>query len=154
MPLFLNIPLSEVWVHSPGAAGAGQGTGSQDKVRRYTVALVNTGTAITYADSSSLGGTFTINETGFYMIHRGEYRTGGSFAAGVSVNSNQLSTGIASITAAHRTPITSYGSGASVVGVDGDVVFLTAGDVIRAHDSTTVTNGTTFESFLRIMRVA
>ena len=52
-----------VWLHT------GNGYGStKTKHRRYTTAKVNTGTAVTYADSAGDGATFTFNEAGDYAI--------------------------------------------------------------------------------------
>lgn len=52
-----------VWVHT------GNGFGStKTKHRRYGATKTNVGTAITYADSSTDGATFTVNENGNYEM--------------------------------------------------------------------------------------
>jgi len=38
------------------------------RIRRFTNVIINTGSDITYADSATLGGSFTINTTGIYSI--------------------------------------------------------------------------------------
>lgn len=144
------VPLSEVWVTTPGAGAAGQGTTST-KIRRYTVANTNTGTAITYADSSTLGGTFTINEDGMYFMCRNDGLASGVIVnIGISRNSNQLTTAVESLTAAHQI-VTGTATFGGYVGIQ---TRLTAGDVIRAHDSGTVCTLTTLSQMFRIIKVA
>jgi hypothetical protein len=113
----------------------GNGYGSTNTaIRRFTNTVVNTGTGITYADSATLGATFTVNEAGIYAI---SYSDGFNAAAafGISLNSTQLTTAIATITAADRlcmsvTSAADYHSSVSVT------LALSVGDVIRAHAGT------------------
>lgn len=102
------------------------------KIRRFTNTVTNTGSAITYADSANDGASFTINQPGIYAISYGD-----SFNAvseiGISLNSNQLTTGIQSITISAVLMMassagTNFGESVSWVGT------LAAGDVVRAHD--------------------
>ena len=118
----------EVTVHT------GNGHGSTNtKIRRFTTALVNTGTAITYADSATLGGSFTINETGIYAIHYKDGNDAGNAIPGLSVNSTQLTTEVTAIAVADRLDfIISSGAGAGAKTVSITKRFA-AGDVIRAH---------------------
>jgi len=53
------------------------GHGSTDTaIRRFSTVVNNTGGAITYADSATLGATFTINEDGIYWVHYLDIRIG------------------------------------------------------------------------------
>jgi hypothetical protein len=112
----------------------GNGFGSTNTViRRFTTTVVNTGTGITYADSSTAGSSFTVNEAGIYAI---SYSDGfsGAAAFGISLNSSQLTTSIASITAADRlclalTAAADYHANVSIT------LSLSVGDIIRPHAS-------------------
>jgi len=122
----------EVVVHT------GNGFGSTNtRIRRYTTVLKNVGTAITYADSATLGSSFTINENGFYAITN--IAQGGGTASpttvGISINSAQLTTDIDAVgfTASNRVG-SSY---AIVIGSITRTLKLSAGDVIRSHYGTT-----------------
>ena len=67
---------NEVWLHDPNGYGS-----TNTFVRRWSTVTRNNGTAITYADSATLGGTFTINETGTYTVTCTDIRS----AAGASI---------------------------------------------------------------------
>jgi hypothetical protein len=101
------------------------------KIRRFTNVVLNQGADVTYADSATLGGSFTVNKTGVYAISYSD-----SFASsqhfGLSLNSAQLTTDIQSITAANILKIGVTGGAGSPQTVS-DTVYLTAGDVVRAH---------------------
>lgn len=153
MPFRNVIPRSEVYVHTPGATTAGQGT-TNTKIRRYTVEKVNTGTAITYADNVANGASFTINETGYYAISRSDGSSASAWGGGVSVNSNQLTTNFVSITESHKTAIQPLSSAANFTDASADTVFLTAGDVVRAHDGSVSANLTSNGCWLKIMKVS
>lgn len=143
---------SKVLVHT------GNGYGSTATViRRFTTALVNTGTGLTYADSGTGGGTITVNETGLYLIKAGDVPNAGSTAWGVSVNSNQLTTSYPSITAAHQLdgPInvetnTTAGSRYNQLVI---AERLVVGDVLRHHANGATTNATA-QTFLSVTKVA
>lgn len=114
----------EVTVHT------GNGYGSTNtKIRRYTTALVNTGTAITYTDSATLGATFTINETGVYAMTVME-DTGANYYFGLSRNSTELTTSVLGIAVANLLAVIGNANEAHVITC---VRRLIAGDVIRAH---------------------
>lgn len=123
-----SVPTSCVQVHT------GNGYGStNNKIRRYTTALVNTGSDITYADSAANGASFTINTTGIYAIDSNEISVNtGLFAVGASVNSAQLTTSINSITVANRL-FFGFSGGGVFPAAGGAVRFLAAGDVVRPH---------------------
>ncbi len=134
----------EVWVTT------GNGNGSTNtRIRRFTTTITNVGTAITYADSATLGATFTINETGIYSIQYSESGIGSGEGWGASLNSTQLSTSMPSITAADRLFFVMASNdvyqGTSSVG---RTVRLAAGDVVRPHtDATALPDGGTKTMF-------
>ena len=111
----------------------GNGHGSTNtKIRRFTTTVQNVGSDITYADSATLGATFTINRAGVYTISYFDRSSAAAAIAGISKNSTQLTTSIDSITDADRLvsfnpQTTSAMSSCSVT------VILAANDVIRAH---------------------
>ena len=108
------------------------GYGSTNTViRRFTNTVTNQGSDITYADSATLGATFTINTSGVYAISYNDNFTASDFL-GISLNSTQLTTAISSTTVADRLCM-SFGSAANVMGVTGVTCYLSAGAVIRAH---------------------
>lgn len=101
------------------------------KIRRFATTVESRGTAITYADSGTLGGSFTINEPGVYAIAYSELRAGASCLMGISRNSTQLTTGINGITNADVLAISE--NAADHPAQCGGAFILDAGDVIRAH---------------------
>lgn len=110
----------------------GNGFGSTNtKIRRFVTTVKSNGTAITYADSATNGGSFTINQDGIYGISYHDGSTAAETVVGVSLNSSELTTNIESITNADRV----------VNSVDylnrytfcGSILNLKTGDVIRAH---------------------
>lgn len=108
-------------------------------IRRFTNVATNQGTDITYADSATLGATFTINTSGAYVV---SYTDTLNTAAtlGISLNSTQLTTSISLITAADRlASITTAGNTFQATIATG--IQLNAGDVIRAHTDTAANNG-------------
>jgi hypothetical protein len=65
----------------------GNGHGSTNtRVRRYSTESDIQGPDITYADSSTLGATFTINTKGIYTVHMLDYQTNGAESIGITVN--------------------------------------------------------------------
>lgn len=111
----------------------GNGHGSTNtKIRRFTtLAQPISGNAITYADSASLGATFTIEEDGVYMMSYNDTNGGADSFLGLSLNSTQLTTNIDTITAANRLNV-SYSKSNNIqpVSWSGE---LKKDDVIRAH---------------------
>ena len=142
-----------VWYFTPGgylmtAVGdsavvvhTGNGHGSTNtKIRRFTTAMTNVGSAITYADSATLGATFTINETGIYSII---YNDGEQAASGIGISrdSSQLNTGIEGIAVADRLAMEDDAD--ARLRSLGIVERFSSGAVIRAHSGATVPSGTT-----------
>jgi len=104
---------------------------TNNKIRRFTNIVRNSGADITYADSATLGSSFTINTTGMYSISCTDNFTAGNWL-GLSLNSTQLSTPIYNITTAHilSAASTVTANGSSSVSFTG---FLTATNVVRPH---------------------
>lgn len=105
------------------------------KIRRFTTVVKNQGSDITYADSATLGGSFTINTAGVYSVSYSEVGTAGMYA-GLSLNTAGPTTGVQSLT---RSEILSFGNpGGNAPQCIPWTGYLAAGDVVRAH-----TDGTT-----------
>lgn len=121
-------------------------------IRRFTNTVTNQGSDITYADSATLGATFTINTAGVYSI---SYSDNFSAATqmGLSLNSSQLTTAINSIAVADvLAASTSQGAnGTTLVQWTG---YLPAGSVVRAHDSAVTTGTLTTQVQFTIVKVA
>ena len=130
---------------------SGNGFGSTNtKIRRYTTSHINVGTDITYADSSTLGATFTVNTTGVYFIEVSEFHSAQT-TFGCSVNSSQLTTSIDAITAAD---IMVYAITANNIPVGISMcAYLTASDVVRSHGAGATTNTTAYQSNFAIRRI-
>ena len=119
-------------------------------IRRFTNVVTDQGTDITYADSATLGASFTINTNGVYAISYSDEFNGAAHM-GISLNSTELSTVIASINVINKlaettTASTAYYSCASVVS------YLPSGSIVRAH-----ANGAppgSYQSLFTIVRVA
>jgi len=118
---------SSVECNTPSGYGS-----TNNKIRKYTNGT-QTGFAITYAASGTAGDSFTINVPGVYAIMYVDIRTAGGSALGVSVNSAQLTTGIASITAGDAVL---YGDtpSANDPGMCSGTFNFAAGDVVRVHN--------------------
>lgn len=133
----------EVYVTTSNGYGS-----TNTKIPRFTTEQTNVGTAITYADSASDGAAFTIVTTGIYSMEFTGWGNGADY--GISVNSNQLTTNIGSITAAHRVAIGVNPT--SAIAMVSAVEYLTAADVVRPHTQGTAGGGNVYEWF-RIRRV-
>lgn len=130
----VTLPTSEV--RAEGANGYGS---TNTVIRRFTT-VTSSGGAITFTDDAALGGKFTINKPGKYSISYTDQLQSASLAFGISKNSNQLTTDILSITAAHRLG-SHHTAAASYSGNVAAVVECVAGDVLRAHVDTGATVG-------------
>jgi hypothetical protein len=121
------------------------------KIRRFTNTVTNQGVDITYADSSTLGASFTINTAGVYAISYCDEFSGGAWM-GISLNSSQLTTAIYSITLSDALVYTlaqaTYGTACATT------VYLAAGSIIRAHTDGTSTGSNQVPTSFTITRVA
>jgi hypothetical protein len=103
-------------------------------ITNFATLAVNTGSAITYSSSSTLGDSFTITEAGYYLVYT-VASVASSVAFGASINSTQLSTAISSITFANRV-IAAGGAGSSSFApysVASTIIKCAIGDIIRPH---------------------
>ena len=130
----------------------GNGWGSTNTcIRRHVSVETNVGTALTYADSAANGETITVNEAGLYEVYVRDYITAGAFSAGASLNSSQLSTGIASITAAdiivtQETPVNTQATATRTI-------YCAVNDVIRPHGDGQAGTGNTVRCFFSVRKV-
>lgn len=117
------------------AGSQGNGSGNTAIRNMFNAPHINSGTAITYAASATLGDSFTINEDGYYTFIYSDNLSSGIVNIGLSLNSSQLSSDIQSITAADR--LISTAVAASNVGSVTWTGFLPAGSIVRPHTSGT-----------------
>ena len=136
----------EVVVHT------GNGYGSTNtKIRRYTTTLKNSGSAITYADSATLGASFTINVGGIYAIYRAEqFVAAGNM--GVSLDTATPTTNI-QLLAVDEILILDQMISTKTYHSVCRVAHLAAGGVLRPHDSAAL-NGTTDACMMAVKRIA
>ena len=104
-------------------------------IPRFTTVYRDVGTDITYADSATLGASFTINRRGIYGISYTAGSTTSNLYLGLSLNSSQLSTNIVSITNADRLIIEKAADSNKSATVFTSIE-LDVGDVVRPHIST------------------
>lgn len=119
------------------------GNGSTNTaIRRFTTVSVNQGADITYADSATLGASFTINTNGVYAISLTDCGNAAAYL-GISKNSSQLTTAPQSISAADLLALINVG--ANTPGNASWSGYLPAGTIIRPHLNAvavgSVTNG-------------
>ena len=139
-PAWTSFPRSEVYVDSCNGHGS-----TATKVRRFNVTPKKaTGTAITYADNATNGGSFTINEAGVYTIHYSDYRTGGTMCIAVSVNASSLTTNACTLTYANGRRLGTNQTVAGTATMMSWTGILAASDVVRAH---TDGNGNSTDEF-------
>lgn len=118
----------------------GNGYGSTNtKIRRFSTTQSSAGSGLTYADSSTDGGSITVNEDALYEIMVSDGGTGSDaiYGIGASINSNQLTTDVENITAANRVfYVTTYSPVGGTIAVSGATrtLKLSAGDIIRLHN--------------------
>jgi hypothetical protein len=130
---------SSVFTRSMVRLNTANGYGSTNtKIRRFTNTVTNQGSDITYADSPTLGASFTINTSGLYSI---SYSDSFSNAdnLGISINSTQLTSDINDIDVADRI-ISTNTSANNVTASVSVTTILASGDVVRAHAS--ISSGT------------
>lgn len=139
--VFLFISDNAKWniVSSHNSAGSSvrvdtsNGYGSTNtKIQIYTNSTT-VGSAITYATSAANANSFTINSAGTYgMI--GLFQKTSSNTVGISNNSNQLTTNIETITAAHRLAVVTTPSANFYTTVSVPAIRLAVNDVVRVHN--------------------
>jgi hypothetical protein len=138
-------PRAEIWLYQTNGYGS-----TNTAIRRWTNVVSNTGD-MTLTQSSTNGDSITIGSTGLYSIHYTDQFSGSS-SAGISVNSNQLTTDILSITSGHRVAVGDSPS-ANRIAQAHTTLLLTAGDVVRAHTDTGASGTNTTAPSFRICKV-
>lgn len=143
-----SVRISEADGTSYVRVNTGNGFGSTNTtVRRFTTTEFNVGTAVTYADSATLGATFTVNKDGLYeIIYWDAYSSAGGEVA-ITKNSAALTSAPTSIPVANLIAWSSQNTGNAPV-MASATVYLLSGDVIRAQPQSfmnaTVANRTVF----------
>lgn len=131
----------------------GNGFGSAStKIRRYTNNPTAIGTAMTYADSATLGMSVTINEEGMYQVDMQDTTGGGNGAFGVSVNNTQPTTDISAITTANQVGWTYNPS--TLTAWFSRCIRLKPGDVLRAHGDATQNSVSANTSKFSVRRIS
>lgn len=131
----------------------GNGHGSTNtRIRRFTTTLSSSGTAISYADSATLGASFTINAPGIYAITYSDNYGSSIQPHGVSVNSAQLTTDVTGVTAANLLGLT-YCIAAGISAVLPIVALLAAGDVLRPHTVGIQNGPSAYDTYFSIRRI-
>jgi hypothetical protein len=118
-------PLSYVRLNTANGYGS-----TNTKIRRFTNIVNNVGTDITYADSATLGGTFTINTNGVYSVSYGDNFNAGTWF-GVTINSASLTTTISTLPAAEILVLSYIAAGEGRPG--SSTFYAAASAVVRAH---------------------
>jgi hypothetical protein len=122
----VTTPLSYVRLNTANGYGS-----TNTKIRRFTTTVNSAGSDITYADSATLGGTFTINTAGVYSVSYSDQFNVQS-TIGVSINSTQLTTNMSAINVVNVLSVATS-AGASYGEVVSATFYAAVSDVVRAH---------------------
>lgn len=125
------VPVQIEAVNSVVDVHTGNGHGSSNANRRFSTVLTNRGDAITYADSSTDGASWTINEDGIYTMDSVDIANGGNYEPFISIN--QVAPG--SVVVGTRLVATFIPNGERVA--MSATTRLTKGDVIRVSAGNT-----------------
>jgi len=137
----------EVYVTTADGYGS-----TNNKIRTYSVTQLSVGTAITLASTAADGVSFTINETGIYTMERVDSPSSGTLTMGFSRNSAELNINVKTIIATDRLGICDVTAPATdFISV---TTKLSAGDVIRPHDSTNTGATSGLSNWMRIRKIA
>lgn len=139
----------ELFLNTPNGHGS-----TNTAIRRFTNTDKNTlGNFATYADSATLGASITILIPGKYAFFYTDSRATADAAHGISMNSANLTTTIATLTYAQgrRAVTLSYISG-NRFNICSVILTLAAGDVIRPHDDLT-NNLATDDGHFQMVRI-
>lgn len=128
--------------HTPSAHGS-----TNNKIRRYTVTAENVGTAMTITHSATLGTYITINEAGDYEFWVKDTFSGGTCNYGISVNSNQLTQSVTSITYAHKAEFVYQCPTNAYIPMKTPVLKLVPGDIVRVHTDGSPNSTADFSTF-------
>lgn len=111
-----------------GANGLGS---TNTAIRRFTNTVETFGSDITYADSATLGASFTIVNDGLYSISYTDGANGTAVGFGVTVNSSQLTSAYSVTTVSTR--LCGTDAQVSLTGCASGTFYLTATSVLRPH---------------------
>jgi len=131
--------------------GNGQGS-TNTAIHRFTTTVTNQGSDITYADSATLGGSFTINTSGIYSVSFSGAGSVGTYQ-GVTLNATQLSTAISSLTNVSEVLTIGYSSGANNTVSTSWTGYLPATSIVRAQGAVSASLSTPAAQFT-IVRVS
>jgi hypothetical protein len=124
---------------------------SSTKIRRFTNTVTNQGSDITYADSATLGASFTINTSGVYSLQYNDNFTTVT-NMGWSLNTTAPTTSILAIPIAEILCINDS-SGANIIANASVTVYLASGSIVRCHTSGSATGANTNGCQVTIVRV-
>lgn len=100
------------------------------KIRRFTNVVTNQGTDITYADSATLGASFTINTNGVYAIGFTDNFTAASWG-GISINTASPNTNASSLPASELLSLVTNQANWGMT--NSCTLYLASGAVVRPH---------------------
>lgn len=138
-----------IQVNTPNGHGS-----TNTMIRRFTNTVLNQGSDITYADSATLGASFTINTNGVYAISYGDTCNSADIS-GISLNTTQPTVAIYLLTNASEALAMGVGTnGVSTATSCSWTGYLPAGSVVRAHTSGAATGLYPAATRFTITRVA
>ena len=112
------------------------GVGSTNtRIRRFLTVNTNTGEGVdwTFAQSATLGDSVTILRSGVYSVYYNEFQMASNGYFGISINSTQLTTSIATINTAHVfSSMMSSSTNYSAVS-QSRTAYIASSSVLRAH---------------------
>lgn len=125
---------------------------TNNKIVRYSTVVTNQGSDITYADSATLGASFTINTSGVYAISSTVQLSAGAWS-GLSLNTSAPTTAVTSLTAS-EVLTASYMTTATGSVQNSWVGYLPAGSIVRSHADGTALSAGAPQTQFTITRVA
>lgn len=131
--------------------GNGQGS-TNTAIHRFTTTVTNQGSDITYADSATLGGSFTVNTSGIYAISFSGAGTALSYQS-ITLNCTQLSTSPANLTNVSEVLSIGYSAAANSSTSANWTGYLPATSIVRAQGTVAVSLSTPAAQFT-IVRVS
>ena len=122
------------------------------KIRRFTNVVTNQGTDITYADSATLGASFTINANGVYAVSYVDQFTVAE-VVGLSLNTTQPTVVLSGIPLAEVLNWTTTSASGSATATPW-TRYLPSGSVVRPHNNSGITGINTNACQFTLTRVA
>lgn len=127
------------------------GSEGSNKIPRFSTIISNTGSAMTYTDSVTLGMSVLINEDGLYFAqHTGSFVA--SEVMGISIDASRTTTvnNLSSSALATYTVVATTYTPSSTSGLR----FLSAGNVIRAHTTGVALNPGSGSASFQIIKIS